>query len=133
MEITGGGGVVAAFTYRVKNVLKNVLVKTDMIGMFKRVEVIIDKDRNDKRLTLGELYKLIDEDLPAIFVYNHFDAFEHVNHVRFKQNVCISIRERCDDASTTSSLQADNVFDDGRFFAVFRLRVDTFEILRIIS
>ena len=65
MERTGGGGVVAAFTYRVKNVLKNVLVKTDMIVMFKRVEVSIDKDRNDKRLTLGELYKLIDEDQPT--------------------------------------------------------------------
>ena len=116
VERTGGGSVVAAFTYE----HRNILFKTDMIGMFKRVEVIINA-RHDKRLTLGELYKLIDEDLPAIFVYNHFDAFEHVNHVRFKQNVCISIRERCDDASTTSSLQADNVFDDGRFFAVFLL------------
>ena len=63
MEITGGGGVVAAFTYRVKNVLKNVLVKTDMIGMFKRVEVITD-DRHEKRLTLGELFKLNGENGP---------------------------------------------------------------------
>jgi len=60
LERTGGGGVVAAFTYGDTNVL----FKTNMIYMFKRVEVSIDKDRNNKRLTLGELFKLIDEDVP---------------------------------------------------------------------
>jgi hypothetical protein len=121
LERTGGGGVVAAFTYGDTNVL----FKTNMIYMFKRVEVIIDKDRRKVFLDQFVQFSQRQALIIAIFVYNHFDAFEHANHIRFNQNIFQnifnSIRERCDDASTTGYLHADNVFDDGRFFAVFLL------------
>jgi hypothetical protein len=54
VERTGGGLVTVAFTFN----KKNVLFRTDMIYMLKRVEMIIDDRDGGRGLTYGELIKL---------------------------------------------------------------------------
>ena len=54
VERTGGGIVAVAFTFN----KKNVLFRTDMIYMLKRVEMILDDRDGGRGLTYGELIKL---------------------------------------------------------------------------
>ena len=50
-----------------------------------------------------------------------------------KRTFFFSERERDGDDAAAGSLHTDDVFNDGRFDAVLRLRVDTFEILVVSS